>query len=302
MENFLQKNILIKRNMKVIEKACSMREEIDDLRKKGYIIGFVPTMGYLHKGHIGLIRKAKDECDRVALSIFVNPTQFGPAEDLKTYPRDFKKDCQLAEKEGIDYIFYPSEEELYGSGYKTFVEVKDLSKIMCGRVRPDHFRGVCTVVLKLFNIVNPHKAYFGEKDYQQLVIIKKMVKDLNLFIEIRSCPTVREKDGLALSSRNKYLSKEERENASLLYRCLSTVQDMVNRGEKDLEKIKDDVLRELKENRFVKKVDYFDFRDATTLSERKRVRKHSDKILAALAVWIGNTRLIDNKIIILREA
>jgi len=283
--------------MEVIKKARSMRKEIDNLRKMGYIVGYVPTMGYLHEGHLGLIRKAKDECDRVAISIFVNPAQFGPEEDLKRYPRDFKKDCKLAEKEGVDYIFYPSEEEMYSSGYKTFVEVKDLSKIMCGRARPGHFRGVCTVVLKLFNIVNPHKAYFGEKDYQQLVIIKKMVKDLNLFIEIRSCPTVREKDGLALSSRNKYLSKEERENASFIYRCLNTVQETISSGEKDLEKIKADVLKELKENRFVKKVDYFDFRDAATLSERRRIKKPSERILAALAVWVGNTRLIDNKII-----
>ena len=288
--------------MEVIKKVCSMRKKMDNLRKDGCTIGFVPTMGYLHEGHLSLIRTAKNECDRVIISIFVNPTQFGPEEDFKRYPRDFKKDCQLAEKEGVDYIFYPSKEEMYGSGYETFVEVKDLSEIMCGRTRPGHFRGVCTVVLKLFNIVNPHKAYFGEKDFQQLVILRKMAKDLNLFLEIRSCPIVREKDGLALSSRNKYLSKEERKNATIIYRCLNAVQEAISSGETDLEKVKDNVLKKLEGNRFVKKVEYFDFRDPATLLERKRIKKTSDRVLAAAAVWIGNTRLIDNKIIMSEEA
>lgn len=185
---------------------------------------------------------------------------------------------------------------MYGEDYKTFVEVEKLSKIMCGKYRPGHFKGVCTVVLKLFNIVNPHRAYFGEKDYQQLVIIRRMTRDLNLDVEIKSGPIVRERDGLALSSRNKYLSYDERENATILYKCLILAQKMIEGGEKNLEKVKRKVLEKLEGNKFVKKIDYFDFRDPETLEEKKSV-KPLDSILAALAVWIGDTRLIDNKVI-----
>jgi len=240
---------------------------------------------------------AKKNCDKVFLSIFVNPTQFGPEEDFKKYPRDIKRDSALAEKEGVDYIFYPTVQEIYGSDHKTMVEVKELGKIMCGKYRPGHFAGVTTIVLKLFNIIDAHKAYFGQKDYQQMVIIKKMAADLNLDIEIISGPTIRERDGLAISSRNKYLSAEERSNATILYECLSLAEDMVKNGVKDLGKIKRIILGKLEDNRFVKSVDYFEFRDPRTMEEIKRVDNGHKSILAAAAVWIGKTRLIDNMII-----
>ncbi|OFW53036.1 MAG: pantoate--beta-alanine ligase [Actinobacteria bacterium RBG_13_35_12] len=283
--------------MKIIKKINDCKSIVNFLRKKGYKIGFVPTMGFLHEGHLNLIRMAKKDCDKVFISIFVNPAQFGPGEDYKKYPRDIKRDSAMAEKEGVDYIFYPTAKGMYGPDHKTVVEVKELGDIMCGKYRPGHFAGVTTVVLKLFDIINAHKAYFGQKDYQQMIIIKKMVADLNLDIEILCGPTIREKDGLALSSRNKYLSVEERRNATILYRCLNIAEGMVKKGEKDLEKIKKIVLDRLKENRFVKRVDYFEFRDPGTLEKRKSVDKDYKNILAAVAVWIGNTRLIDNIII-----
>ncbi|MDP3011935.1 MAG: pantoate--beta-alanine ligase [Candidatus Hydromicrobium sp.] len=283
--------------MEIIKKINECKLIVNQLREKGYKIGLVPTMGFLHEGHINLIRMAKGDCDKVFISIFVNPTQFGPDEDFKNYPRDIKKDSALAEKEGVDYIFYPTVQEMYGSDHKTVVEVKELGKIMCGKYRPIHFAGVTTVVLKLFNIVNAQKAYFGQKDYQQMIIIKKMVADLNMDIEIVSGPTTRESNGLALSSRNKYLSVEERENATILYKCLNLAKNMIKNGEKDLEKVKRIVLGKLEDNRFVKSVDYFEFRDTRTLEEIKRVDKDYKRILAAAAVWIGKTRLIDNIII-----
>jgi len=283
--------------MKIIRKIKDCKLIIKKLREKGYIIGFVPTMGFLHEGHLNLIRMAKKECDKVIISIFVNPIQFEPGEDFKKYPRNIERDSVLAEKEGVDYIFYPAAGEMYKSRHKTLVEVKDLGSIMCGRYRPGHFAGVATVVLKLFNIINAHKAYFGEKDYQQMVIIKRMVEDLNLDIEIVSGPTIREKDGLALSSRNKYLSKEERENAVILYRCLNLAKDMIIKGERDLGKVQKKVLGQLKKNKFVRKIDYFEFRDPLTLDEKKSVGKNDRKILAAVAAWVGSTRLIDNMVI-----
>jgi len=283
--------------MEIIKKIKDCKLIIKKLREKGYIIGFVPTMGFLHEGHLNLIRMAKKECDKVIISIFVNPTQFEPGEDFKKYPRNIERDSILAEKEGVDYIFYPAAGEMYKSRHKTLVEVKDLGSIMCGRYRPGHFAGVATVVLKLFNIINAHKAYFGEKDYQQMVIIKRMVEDLNLDIEIVSGPTIREKDGLALSSRNKYLSREERENAVILYRCLNLAKDMIIKGEEDLRKVQKKVLGQLKKNKFVRKIDYFEFRDPLTLDEKKSVGKNDRKILAAVAAWVGSTRLIDNMVI-----
>ncbi len=254
-------------------------------------------MGFLHEGHLSLIRMAKKECDKVIISIFVNPIQFGPGEDFKKYPRDIERDSILAKKEGVDYIFYPAVEEMYNPDRKTVVEVKELSNIMCGKYRSGHFVGVTTVVLKLFNIISANKAYFGEKDYQQLILIKKMVSDLNLDIEIVSGPTIREKDDLALSSRNKYLSEKERENAVILYKCLNLAKDTILKGENDLEKIQRRMLKKLKENEFVKKIDYFEFRDPLTLEGKKKIEKNDKKILVAAAVWIGSTRLIDNIII-----
>lgn len=283
--------------MKIIKKINECKKVIKSLRKNGYSIGFVPTMGFLHEGHLNLIRMAGKDCDKVIISIFVNPAQFGPGEDFRRYPRDIKRDSALAQKEGVDYIFYPVTEEMYGPSHRTAVEVKELGSIMCGKYRPGHFSGVATVVLKLFNIINADRAYFGQKDYQQLIIIKKMAEDLNLDIEIVSGATVREKDGLALSSRNRYLSKNERENAVILYKCLKMAEDMIIKGERNLEKIKKIITDELKKNIFVKKIDYFDFRDPFSLEEKINIKKDDKKILAAAAVWIGSTRLIDNIII-----
>jgi pantoate--beta-alanine ligase len=283
--------------MKIIKKIKECKSIVTSLRRKGYQIGFVPTMGALHLGHLSLIRMARKECNKVFISIFVNPTQFGPGEDYKKYPRNIKKDCMLAEKEGVDYIFSPTAQDMYRSDYKTFIAVKDLDQIMCGKYRPGHFKGVTTVVLKLFNIVNAHRAYFGQKDYQQMVIIKKMVDDLNLDIDIISGPTIRESDGLAMSSRNKYLSFEERENALVLYQSLNIAKDMLECGEKDLEKIKREALKKLKGNKFVRSVDYFEFRDPITLEEIREVKKKNGSLLVASAIWIGKTRLIDNMVI-----
>jgi len=283
--------------MEIIKKINKCKLIVSQLREKGYKIGLVPTMGFLHEGHINLIRMAKRDCGRVFISIFVNPIQFGPDEDFKNYPRDIKKDSALAEKEGVDYIFYPAAQEMYGPDHKTIVEVKELGKIMCGKHRPGHFAGVTTIVLKLFNIINAHKAYFGQKDYQQMIIIKKMATDLDMDIEIVSSPTTRESSGLALSSRNKYLSVEERENATILYKCLNLAKNMIKNGEKDLEKGKRIASGKLEDNRFVKSVDYFEFRDTRTLEEIKKAGKNYKSMLAATAVWIGKTRLIDNIII-----
>lgn len=283
--------------MKIIKKISKCKSIISNLRQKGYKIGLVPTMGFLHEGHLNLVRMAKKECDKVVVSIFVNPIQFGPGEDFKKYPRDIKRDSMLAEKEGVDYIFEPTAEEMYDQDHKTVVEVKELSDIMCGKFRPGHFTGVATVVLKLLNIIKAHKVYFGEKDYQQMIIIKKMADDLNLDINVVRGPTIRESDGIALSSRNKYLSAEERENAVILYESLTMAKNMIECGEKNLEKVKKKVKEKLKKNKFVKNVDYFEFRDPIKLEERKIISGKQKRLLIAAAVWIGKTRLIDNMVI-----
>ncbi|HAJ94952.1 MAG TPA: pantoate--beta-alanine ligase [Actinobacteria bacterium] len=282
--------------MKTLEKISQCRREINILRKRGYKIGLVPTMGYLHEGHLSLVRLAKKECDIVFMTIFVNPAQFGPSEDPGKYPRNPAGDILLAESSGVDYLFKPSAEEIYQSNYRTYVEVEGLSDIMCGKSRPGHFRGVATIVLKLFNIICADRAYFGKKDYQQLIIIRKMVSDLNIDIEIVEGPTIREKNGLALSSRNKYLGSIERENAAVIYKNLKNVESAVNAGEKDLKKLIKNAIKDLKKNIYVKKIDYFDIRDAMDLKEIEDPKEHK-AILVAAAVWIGKTRLIDNIVI-----
>jgi len=283
--------------MKVVRKVNEMSKISSSLIKKGFVLGLVPTMGYLHEGHLSLVRLAKSQCQKIIMSIFVNPTQFGPKEDFEKYPRDYEGDYSKAMKEGVDYIFLPTDKEMYGTDYRTFVEVSKLSSIMCGRTRPGHFRGVCTVVLKLFNIVRPNKAYFGQKDYQQVVVIKKMVRDLDLRIDIVSCPIIREKDGLALSSRNKYLSTEERKSAAELYRQLNLASEMIEKGKRDLGKIEKIITRNLKKVKHIKKVEYFNFRDLVSLKKIKYAGNSGQKILVATAVWVGGTRLIDNIII-----
>jgi len=278
--------------MEIITGIGKTKKLVDSLKEKKLAIGFVPTMGYLHRGHLSLMEMAKREADVVFVSIFVNPIQFGPSEDFKKYPRNFKRDCQLAAQAGVDYIFHPTAQSMYQEGFSTSVQVKGLDSIMCGKNRAGHFTGVCTVVLKLFNIIKPDLAFFGQKDYQQLVIIKKMVRDLNLDVKIVAGKTIREKDGLAISSRNKYLIPQQRENAPVLYQSLKRAEDVLREG-KGVVQAKEEALGMLKSNRFVKKIDYVDIRDARTLEQVLDSSQKND-ILIAAAIWIGNTRLIDN--------
>ena len=282
--------------MQIIKNIKECKKIIGGLKKNGQTTGLVPTMGCLHEGHLSLVRAARQECDKIVMTIFVNPTQFGEGEDFEKYPRDLKRDTILAENAGADYIFAPDTEEMYRKDNKTFVEVEGLSAPMCGRKRPGHFRGVATIVLKLFNITGADNAYFGEKDYQQLAIIKKMVSDLDLDIKIISCPTIREKDGLALSSRNKYLLKEERENAPIIYETLKKAKKMIEDGEEDFKLIAKQAIHKIRQTPHVKKIDYFDIRNAETLEEINTRTTNMD-ILIATAAWFGETRLIDNIVI-----
>jgi pantoate--beta-alanine ligase len=282
--------------MKIIKKISECRETIEELKKKNLTIGLVPTMGYLHEGHLSLARKAKSQCQKVFMTIFVNPTQFGPGEDLEKYPRDLERDTALAQENGVDYIFNPEEGEMYKKHHSTYIDVENLGNSMCGAHRPGHFRGVTTIVAKLFNILPAHKAYFGMKDFQQLAVLKKMVEDLDINIEIVECPTVREEDGLALSSRNKYLAPDERKNASIIYEVLKSAEKKILSGEKKAESIKTEALKKLQNNSFIKKIDYFDIRDASSLEEIKNISKVKN-IVVATAVTIGKTRLIDNVVI-----
>ncbi len=253
-------------------------------------MGFVPTMGYLHEGHISLVRRARAECKSVAVSIFVNPTQFGPNEDLSKYPRDLEQDLRLLEEAGADLVWTPTPEVMYPPGFQTWVEVQEMTSPLEGAQRPGHFRGVTTVVAKLFNAVQPAKAYFGQKDAQQAAVIRQMVKDLNFPLEIVVCPTVREPDGLAMSSRNVYLDVEQRKAATVLYRALSAAKDAYEKGERDGEKLRQ-AMREVLECEPQAQMQYVSCADYDTLEELKTVKK---KTLLSMAVFIGRTRLIDN--------
>jgi pantoate--beta-alanine ligase len=281
--------------MEVIATAKEMQQHSDQLRQKEKIIAFVPTMGYLHEGHLALMREGKNRGDKLIISIFVNPTQFGPAEDYEQYPRDMQRDLKLAQKVGVDIVFTPSSQEMYPDGFQTSVEVERVTQNLCGISRPGHFRGVTTVVAKLFNIVKPHLALFGQKDYQQLVTIKRMVEDLNMDIEVIGIPTVRERDGLAMSSRNAYLSPKKRKEAAKLYRSLRKGEELFRQGEKNTTTILKTV-REVIEETKPKKIDYVKICDAHTLEDIEEIK---DEAIIALAVKIGKTRLIDN--IILKE-
>ena len=284
--------------MRVIRSIQEMYKLSESARKEGKIIGFVPTMGYLHEGHLSLIRIARKRCDLLVVSIFVNPTQFGPNEDLNSYPRDFERDSKLCEKEGVDVIFAPTAEEMYPDGYSTWVEVKGpVTEVLCGAFRPGHFRGVTTVVAKLFNIVQPHFAVFGQKDAQQLVVIKKMTRELNFPVEIVAAPTVREKDGLAMSSRNEYLNEKERKVAPKIYQSLILAKNMLLRGERDTEKIKNEMRKFLESAKLIK-VQYIDIVDADTLEPLKNAR---GRVMVALAAFLGRARLIDNIIVDLNK-
>ncbi|AZR74656.1 pantoate--beta-alanine ligase [Anoxybacter fermentans] len=276
--------------MKILKTKAEVRKEVCNARREGKTIGFVPTMGYLHKGHLSLMERAKKENDLVVVSIFVNPTQFGPNEDYATYPRDLERDAKLAESVGVDIIFVPEVDEMYPENFQSYVEVTELTQNLCGAKRPGHFRGVCTVVTKLFNIVQPDRAYFGQKDAQQAIIIKRMVKDLDFPIEIITCPIVREEDGLAMSSRNTYLNPEERKAALVLNRSLKKAKEMIEGGERDAALIQAAMI-EMIEKEPLAKIDYVSIVSTTTL---KPVQRLSGPILIALAVFIGKTRLIDN--------
>ncbi|QER42500.1 pantoate--beta-alanine ligase [Thermodesulfobacterium sp. TA1] len=277
----------------VIRAIPEMKNKSKELKKAGYKIGFVPTMGYLHEGHLFLVRKAKELADKVVVSIFVNPLQFGPREDFKEYPRDFERDLGLLKKEGVDIVFAPLEEEMYPPDYQTYVEVVRLTDKLCGAFRPGHFKGVTTVVLKLFNIVQPDIAVFGEKDYQQLLVIRQMVKDLNLDIEVIGHPVVREPDGLAMSSRNIYLSPKERDSALSLNRALQLAEKLVKEGERNPEKIKRSLSEFLKMYPYII-VQYIEVVDPETLEPVEIIEK---PVLCAIAAYVGKARLIDNKII-----
>lgn len=274
--------------MKVATTIKEVREQVKTWKKEGQTIGLVPTMGYLHEGHASLIKKCREENDKVVVSVFVNPTQFGPNEDLEDYPRDFKRDSELCESIGADLIFHPEPSEMYHDAC-AYVNIETLSSTLCGKTRPIHFKGVCTVVSKLFNIVTPDNAYFGQKDAQQLAIIKKMVQDLNFDIRIVGCPIIREEDGLAKSSRNTYLSAEERQAALCLSQAVKKGQEVIKAGCKS-----EDVLKEMRaiiEIQPLAKIDYVSVVDALTMQPVDVVEKD---VLVAMAVYIGKTRLIDN--------
>jgi len=278
------------KDIKIVDKIKDMQSLSNKIRKEGRSISFVPTMGALHEGHLSLMRTAKEKCDFLVVSIFVNPTQFGPGEDFNKYARDLEGDIKKISIIGVDAVFFPDVDEIYPEGYETYIEVEELQKPLCGQYRPGHFKGVATVVLKLFNIVKPDVAVFGEKDYQQLLIIKKMVRDLHLEIEIVGMPIIREKDGLAMSSRNAYLSDEDRSKALALSKSLTEIKNMFNDGNKDTSELVKAGTGVLKKNS-VSAIDYLEIRDGTRL-EKPRVAKNGD--IAAVAARIGNARLIDN--------
>ncbi|MEE1341317.1 MAG: pantoate--beta-alanine ligase [Lachnospiraceae bacterium] len=278
--------------MKVATTVKEVREIVKEWKKEGNTIGLVPTMGYLHEGHESLMKCAREN-DKVIVSVFVNPIQFGPTEDLESYPRDFEKDKKLCEQAGVDLIFHPEPSEMYLDGFSTYVDMSGLTEELCGKSRPIHFRGVCTVVSKLFHIATPDKAYFGQKDAQQLAVIKHMVRDLNMDIEVVGCPIIREESGLAKSSRNTYLSEEEKKAALVLSKAVFLCEEMAKKGEKNTEAILKEMIA-LIEAEPLAKIDYVKAVDAETIVPVDTITK---PVLFAMAVYIGKTRLIDNTII-----
>ncbi len=276
--------------MKLIPTIAEMKSVIKKHKSAGQTIGFVPTMGFLHEGHLSLVRAAREAADVLVVSIFVNPAQFGPKEDFQAYPRDLNRDSALLAKEGVDYLFCPEDGQMYPPGYKTYVEVQDLQDKLCGRSRPGHFRGVCTVVLKLFQIVDPNVAFFGQKDAQQAIILEKMVQDLNLNVWIETLPIVREPDGLAMSSRNAYLNAEERKAALVLSRSLEEAKRQIDQGERRADIVLG-VMRAMVEKEPLARIDYLEAVDTRDLNPVKEIGSGT---LIALAVYIGKTRLIDN--------
>jgi pantoate--beta-alanine ligase len=279
--------------MRIIRSPKQMFEISQKLKSEGYRIGFVPTMGALHAGHLSLIRRAVKENDKVIVSIFVNPIQFGPQEDFYRYPRNLKKDTLLCKNEKVDFMFYPGTNQMYPQGFKTHIEVKELSDVLCAASRPGHFQGVTTVVAKLFNIVGPDRAYFGQKDAQQAIITQRMVKDLNIPVKVKVMPTVREKDGLAMSSRNQYLNSTERKKAVVLYKALNKAKDLVKKGMVDCRLI----IKQIKSVIIKSKPTKIDYIDIVDLDDLRPLNRIKDKALLALAAWFGRTRLIDNTVL-----
>ncbi|MEA1912679.1 MAG: pantoate--beta-alanine ligase [candidate division WOR-3 bacterium] len=276
--------------MKVFRSIKKQQQYSFKEKCKGRVIGFVPTMGFLHKGHLSLIDKAKELSDRVIISIFVNPLQFAPNEDYREYPRDEKMDLKLLEEKGVDAVLIPELNEMYPNGFETYVEVSKLSKDYCGRSRPLFFRGVATIVLKLFNTVQPDLAVFGEKDYQQYIIIKRMSRDLNLPISVIPSPIVREEDGLAMSSRNLYLTPSERKEAPVLYESMRRAKELASKGERNVKNLKKEMVKFIESKKYPR-IDYIEFVDPENL-KRAKILQGPTRIL--LAVWIGKARLIDN--------
>lgn len=279
--------------MIIAERIDDVRSTVKRWRAEGLTVGLVPTMGALHQGHASLVTAAAKDCDRVVASVFVNPTQFGQGEDLDSYPRDFEGDCRLLEEKGCHLVFHPSPEEMYPDDYGTYVNLEsDMTNVLCGKSRPGHFRGVCTVVSKLFNIVTPDRAYFGEKDAQQLAVIRRMVTDMNYGIEIVGCPTIRENDGLAKSSRNAYLSKEQRKAAAVLYRSIEEARKLTEANEKSTSASElIETMTAVISSEPMAKIDYIEAVDGKTLQPKSQLVPGD---LVALAVYIGKTRLIDN--------
>ena len=279
--------------MQTVKTINEVREIVSAWRKEGLSVGLVPTMGFLHEGHQSLIRKSAEQCDRTVVSVFVNPIQFGPNEDLEAYPRDLERDKRKVTEAGGDLIFNPEPAEMYPGHFTSFINTTETTELLCGAVRPIHFRGVCTVVGKLFNIVQPDRAYFGQKDAQQLATIKRFVRDLNFPIEIVPCPIIREDDGLAKSSRNTYLNPDERKAALILSKSLKKGEDAINNGERNAQKvieiIKDSLSTEPKA-----RIDYVEVVDFENI---QRISEISGETLVAIAVYIGKTRLIDNFIV-----
>ena len=279
--------------MEIVRTIPELKKIVREVRKSGGTIGLVPTMGHLHQGHLSLVKAARSECDFVAVSIYVNPIQFGAGEDFEHYPRDLTTDAGLCREEGVDLIFSPSDRDMYPRGYDTYVLVEKLTRGLCGRGRPGHFRGVTTVVTKLFNLLEPDTAYFGQKDAQQALVLKKMAADLNMNLTLKIKPTVREADGLAMSSRNMYLSSEERETALVLYKSLNRAEELIlggcRKGSKIIGAMEAIIFREP-----MAQLEYIEIVDTTNLETLEELK---DEVLIALAVKVGKTRLIDNIIV-----
>ncbi len=276
--------------MQIVNKPEEVKAQVKAWRKEGLTVGLVPTMGFLHEGHKSLIDRAVAENDRVVVSVFVNPIQFGPTEDLESYPRDLEADARLCENAGASLIFAPQPADMYAPNFSTYVNTSGVSAELCGKSRPTHFRGVCTVVTKLFNIATPDRAYFGQKDAQQLAVIRRMVRDLNMNLEIVGCPIIRESDGLAKSSRNTYLSEEERKAALVLSRAVRAGKHMIEAGERDGDKIIEEMTKIIQAEPLAK-IDYVEMVEWDTIEIRHVI---DGPVLVAIAVYIGKTRLIDN--------